>query len=415
MTSQSTIKPVSSQERIMLLDTLRGFALFGILMVNMPLFNNPHTIMMGDYSIWTDALSKSSTWFIRFFFEGKFYVLFSLLFGMGFHLFMQKINENRKVLTVFRIRLMYLLLFGILHVVLLWYGDILVWYALFGFIITWLQKKSNRSLIKWAIGFMLIPILVTAAFTASMFMAMRIPEAAEGMLEGFEQSRAHMQAMTDKAYALYPTGSFVEIINFRLREYSQLLWGVLFFYPNVLSWFLIGMLLMRKGYLRNPEAHKPFFKRLLMISLPIGLSASWVYAHFSPQVDQFDVSWINLFSLTASIVGGFFMAMTYLSLIVMLSQIGLFTRIRRLMAAVGRMALTNYLMQSVVAGFLFFSYGFGLYGKVSPFQGILITIAIYLVQVMWSYYWLKAYRYGPMEWLWRSLTYRKLMPMKRQS
>lgn len=415
MTSQATIKPVSSQERIMLLDTLRGFALFGILIVNMPLFINPHTIMMGDYSIWTDALSKSSTWFIRFFFEGKFYVLFSLLFGMGFHLFMQKIDENRNVLNLFRIRLMYLLLFGILHVVLLWYGDILVWYALSGFVITWLRKKSNRSLIKWAIGFLLIPVLVTTAFTASMFMAMSIPEAAEGMQEGLEQSRMHMQTMTDKAYALYPAGSFAEIVNFRLKEYAQLMWGLLFFYPNILAWFLIGMLFMRKGYLSNPEAHKPFFRRLLMVSLPIGLAASWAYAHYSPQVDQFDISWLNLSSLTLSVAGGFFMAMTYLSLIVLLSQKGLLTRIRRLMAAVGRMALTNYLMQSVIAGFLFFSYGFGLYGKVSPFQGILITIAIYVVQVVWSYYWLKAYSYGPMEWLWRSLTYRKLMPMKRQS
>lgn len=414
MTSQVTIKPVSSQERIMLLDTLRGFALFGILMVNMPLFNNPHTIMMGDYSIWTDSLSKSSMWFIRFLFEGKFYVLFSLLFGMGFQLFMQKIDENRKVLSVFRMRLMYLLLFGILHVVLLWYGDILVWYALFGFVITWLRKKTNRSLIKWAIGFMLIPLVTSAAFMAMMFMALSIPEAAEGMQEGFEQTRSYMQAMTDKGYAVYPTGSFAEMISFRLKEYTQLLWGLLFFYPTVPAMFLIGMVFMRKGYLTQPQEHMPFFKRLLMISLPIGLTASLAYAHFSAQTDQFTLSWLNLLNITTMIVGGFFMAMTYLSLIVMLSQKGLFTRLRRLMADVGRMALTNYLMHSIIASILFFSYGFGLYGKVSPFQGILITIAIYLVQLVWSYYWLKIYRYGPMEWLWRSLTYSKKMPMKRQ-
>jgi uncharacterized protein len=409
-----TFKPVDTQERIALLDLLRGFALFGILMVNMQLFNNPATIMFGDYTIWTDPLSKSATWFIRFFFEGKFYILFSLLFGMGFQLFMQKIDESKSVLSLFRRRLLYLLLFGILHVVFLWYGDILVWYALFGFVMTWLRKKSNRSLIKWAIGFMLVPVVLTAIMLGFMEFALSIPEAADEIQQSAMERHNYMQELTEAAYATYPTGSFAEIVKQRLTEYLLLLPGVFFFYPNSLAMFLIGMVFMRKGYLTNPAEHKPFFKRLLFISLPIGLAGAFVVAQFASQVSQINMSWLMLLVTAGHILGGFFMAMTYVSLMVFCSQRGMFNKLRSLVAKLGRMALTNYLMHSLIASILFFSYGFGLYGKVNPFQGILITIAIYVFQLFFSHYWLKKYRFGPMEWLWRSMTYGRSMPMKRE-
>ncbi len=408
-----TFLPVTGQERIQLLDLLRGFALFGILMVNMPLFNNPFAIIFGGYSIWDDPTSKAATWFIRFFFEGKFYILFSLLFGMGFQLFMQKIDENKSVLPVFRKRLMFLLLFGILHVVLLWPGDILIWYALFGFVLTWMRKKSNRSLIKWAIGFMLVPIVLTTAMMGMMQWAMSIPEAVEGMEHGMMERHEFMLMMTEKAYAIYPNGSFAELVSMRLAEYKLLLPGLLFFYPNALAMFLIGVVFMRNGYLARPAEHKAFFKRLFAISLPLGLSGAFVVAHFSPQVSQLDPGWSSVIVVIGHAVGGFFLAMTYLSLIVFCSQRGMFTKLRQLVADMGRMALTNYLVQSLIATTLYFSYGFGLYGKISPLHGIFIVVAIYLVQMVYSHYWLKAYKYGPMEWLWRSLTYGRMMPMKK--
>jgi uncharacterized protein len=407
-----SFQPVQQQERIELLDLLRGFALFGILMVNMQLFNNPHTIMFGDFSIWKDPLSLSSNWFIRFFFEGKFYILFSLLFGMGFQLYLQKADENKSILPLFRKRLMYLLLFGLLHVVFVWFGDILVWYALFGFVMTWLRKKSNRSLIKWSIGLLLIPIVLTTAMLGFMQLSMSIPEAAAEMEASFAENVSRMQSLTAEAYALYPTGSFVELIRFRLIEWMQLLPGLFFFYPNTLAMFLIGMVFIRMGYLSKPGEHRSFFRRLLSFSLPLGLAAAWTMATYSPEVSQASPSWLMLLVAASHTVGGIFMAMTYISLIVLVTQTALFSRITSLVANLGRMALTIYLMQSLIATTLFYSFGFGLYGKVSPFQGILITLAIYTFQLLFSYYWLKKFRFGPMEWLWRSMTYGRAMPMK---
>lgn len=402
-----SFQPVASRQRIELLDLLRGFALFGILMVNMSIFCNPHTIMFGNYSIWQDPESKAAIWFIRFFFEGKFYVLFSLLFGMGFHLFLQKIDETRAVLPLYRRRLLILFMFGVLHVVFLWFGDILIWYALFGFVLTWFRKKSNRTLLTWSLVFMFIPVVAMSILMLLMEMARNIPEAAESMAVSMAAQQQAMKDLTDQAYEVYASGNFAEQISFRLTEYANLLGGVIFFYPNTLAMFLLGMLFMRKGLLTQASQHKSFFKKLLIYTLPLGLAGGYMLATYSPQVSQSDPGWINVLVMFSHTQGGTALAMSYLALIVMCSQTHRFRWFRQKLASTGRMALTNYLMQSIIVTTLCFSYGFGLYGKVSPLQGIIIALVIYIIQLFLSDLWLKQFRYGPLEWLWRSLTYGK--------
>jgi len=400
-----TLQPVSEPNRIQLLDQLRGFALFGILMVNMAIFTNPHTIMFGNFSIWQDPESKAATWFIRFFFEGKFYVLFSLMFGIGFQLFLQKLDESREVMPVYRRRLFFLFLFGALHVILLWFGDILVWYALFGFVMTWFRKKSNRTLLRWSLFFMFIPVVATSMLMLLMMVFRNIPEAAEGMAEGMAAQQQAMEELTRKAYDIYANGSFGEQLRFRLTEYANLLGGIIFFYPNTLAMFLLGMIFMRKGFITEPQQHKTFFKKLLTYTLPLGILCAYILSTYSPQVTQNDPTWLNVLVLFSHTQGGTALALSYLSLMVMCSNSGRFKWFRRRLASTGRMALTNYLMQSLIATSLFFSYGLGLYGKTSPLHGIFIVLAIFIFQFWYSDLWLKHFRYGPMEWLWRTLTY----------
>ena len=412
--SGTLLHPVGQKKRILILDVLRGFALLGILMVNMQFFNVPFTITMGEGRLWTDPVNTSAWWFIDFFFHGKFYVLFSLLFGMGFFLFLRKADEaGRAIVTIFRRRLLVLLMFGVLHVLLLWYADILVIYALFGFVLVWFRRKSNRTILIWAGVFMLLPVVLTALMAGFINFLLSIPEIAGEMQDGFAQQETQLNELTRQAILTYSQGSFPEIISMRLTEYSYILGGILFFFPFVLGMFLVGMVFGRKGYLADIGKNTGFFNKLLLISLPIALIANFFLAQYAPRTSH-TMPDLELIILNAGFaIGGPSMTFVYISLIALCIHRGWFSWLSEKIAVTGRMALTNYLTQSIIATTIFYSYGLGLYGQVNVWQGIILTLFIYTIQVIWSQYWLKNYRFGPFEWAWRSLTYWKMQPMKK--
>jgi uncharacterized protein len=407
--------PTLPANRIETLDLLRGLAIFGILMVNMPLMNSPMVTIISDVKLWTDLPNLLAGGFLKLFFESKFYVLFSLLFGYGFFLFLNKsMPEGASAVPVFRRRLFFLLLFGIAQIVLLWPGDILVIYTLLGLILILFKRVSDKKLINWALGIVLVPIILNAIIVFFVFLAGFSPEAKEAMEAGFAENARNMSAVIHKALEVYPTGSFSEIVRMRLTEYGMLLPGVLFFYPNVLAMFLLGQYAARKGYLQNTGQHLPFFRKLFKRGLLIGLPLNFVYAaiFLKAQMGQPDI-----YSLIASICIGFggpAMTLAYVSGIVLLRHKGYLQQLASWLSPVGRMALTNYLMHSFIAAILYLSHGFALYGQINIWQSILITIAIFLLQIPLSNIWLKHFRYGPLEWLWRSLTYGEIQPMKRK-
>ncbi len=415
METKPLLKPVDQQRRILVLDVLRGFALLGILMVNMPLFNTPFTVLMGEARIWTDQANQNALWFIDFFFHGKFYVLFSLLFGMGFYFFLRKVDEaGQSVINVFRRRLLVLLLIGALHVVLLWYGDILVIYALFGFIMTWFRKKSNRTVMVWAIVFLILPVFFSALFAAAIKLGMSVPEAAEGIKAGFLEQEKFFENLAQRALIIYSQGSFSEIMSIRLNEYSFIWGGIFAFFPFVLAMFLVGLLFGRKGYFFDISKHIGFFKKLFWYSLPFALLGNWVLAHYI-RVASHTMPGIEQVYMNAGFaVGGPSMAFVYISLVVFCIHRGWLRWLTEKIAVTGRMALTNYLTQTIICTTIFYGYGFGLYGQVNIWQGIILTFVIYIIQVIWSQYWLRYFRFGPFEWAWRSLTYWKLQPLKKQ-
>jgi len=413
---QTTYLPLQQSERHEIYDLLRGVAILGILMVNMALMNAPFVTEMGKFALWTDLFNQRAAWFINFFFTGKFYPLFSMLFGIGFYYFMKKgTDSGGNILPLFRRRLGLLLAIGVLHVALLWYGDILVFYALAGFIMILFRNKSNRALLLWAVALLIAP-LVLILFSVIMFnLALSMPESAPAFIESIEQQEIQMRELMDRAILAYSTGTFGEIFRMRIEEYLYVLSGIVFFLPTVLAMFLVGMLLARKRVFEAIDNNKRFFRLLFGISLPIALIGNLLLAENAKEASLLIMDWNIFLMYLGYLIGGPAMTFVYISTIVYCFHKGYFRKLTLALMAAGRMALTNYLMQSLIATTIFFSYGLGLYGKVNIWQGMMLTVLIFLVQLIISKIWLKHYRFGPVEWLWRTLTYGKRQPFKRDS
>lgn len=408
------LTPTFASQRIIILDVLRGFAILGILMVNMQWMNAPVAVSFSSVSLWNSFPDEISKFIIHVFFESKFYVLFSMLFGYGFYLFLKKPADNPSLnIKVYLWRLILLIIFGVTHVFLLWPGDILIWYGLLGLLLVLFRKVSDCGLLKWAIGILLIPPFITALAVLMIQLAMTVPEAAGEVEKALAEQESNMVILIGKALDIYSEGSFIEIFKMRLQEYGILLPAVFFFYPNVLAMFLIGQYAARKRYLTNIEKHKPFFKKLLKYGLLAGLPVNIIYGILAMNLPVNEMSIWMIISTLLSGFGGPVLTLTYVSAIVLLFHKGKFHKRASWLAPVGQMALTNYLLHSIIAAFLFHSYGLGLYGEVSIWQGIILTIIIFTLQIPFSIFWLKHFRFGPFEWLWRSFTYLKWQPLKK--
>jgi len=404
------LTPVKSKERIIALDVLRGFALFGILMVNMKWFHTPVASLISPHELWSSAPDKAVDFVVKFLFEGKFYLLFSMLFGYGFYLFSQKSSLNtQQVKKIYAMRLLGLLIIGAIHVVFFWPGDILVFYALLGFLLMLFWKKKTKKLIRWAVFFISVPVVFMGLAT----LLTMLPEAAEEMQQSMIERNKMMLNMVEKALMVYPEGRFLELIQMRIEEYTLSLGGILFFHVNILAMFLIGAWAGRKKLLVNIDQNITFFRKLMIIGLSIGLPANLFIAIASLHADVFAPGVISFWVTFATALGSPAFTFGYIGMWVLLLHYGYIHKLSEWLSSVGRMALTNYLMHSVLAVFVFQSYGLGLYGKVSTWQGASAVLFVFILQIVFSRYWLKKFRFGPAEWVWRSFTYLKWQRLKR--
>jgi uncharacterized protein len=407
--------PLKQSERIVVIDVLRGFAIFGILMVNMPLMYEPIASMLTGVAPDAPLHQVISESIIKFFFEGKFYVLFSMLFGYGFWIFLNKSSEGGNgIISVYSRRLFFLLLFGIAHVVLIWGGDILIFYAILGFILILFRNSKGRKIIKWAAWLSAFPIIFSFLMVSMFLIFHNIPEAKEAMEAGVQEGLKELEQLAASAAVIYSGGSFPDIVNMRITEYLTVVRGAIFFFlPVVLGMFLIGFWAARKGIVASYMDYLPFFRKMMWWTLGIGLISNTLYAiAYRQTILSIPDGWSFLSTLT-HITGGIAFGLFYVSVVINLFAMEKADWLKKYLAPVGRMALTNYLMQSVIAVILFHPYGFGLFGRVEVWQGMLLTVAIYIIQIFFSRLWLNHYLYGPFEWLWRSLTYLRLQPLKR--
>jgi uncharacterized protein len=410
---RDSLEPVPRCDRIETLDVVRGFALFGILLVNMELFSWPvHDVLMGK-EVWTAPVDVITDHAVRFFAEGKFYALFSFLFGLGAMLQMERTEARQvKFAGFFCRRMLVLLGIGLLHSFLIWEGDILTVYALLGFLLLAFRKRKPKTLLVWAAICLITPILIYGLIWLLIALVSLLPEAARVIEQEMAKADAEYARLTQENLRVFARGSVAEVFLQRARNVA-FLWQVTWFgVPMVFAMFLLGLYAGRRRLFSEVEGNLGFIRRLLSWGLCVGVPVSVIYViafgFGNPSV--FSFVWVIVIAGLA--IGGPALCFAYAAAITLLLRGGRWRAILRPMAAPGRMALSNYLFQSLVCTTIFYSYGFGLYGSVARALGVALAIGIYAAQLALSVWWLKYFRFGPAEWLWRTLTYGKRQPLR---
>lgn len=410
---QTLTTPVQQQERAQILDVLRGLALFGILLNNIYGFS-------GFGNLPDEARKNFATFqvdeFLNFFqvmlVEGKFYSLFSLLFGIGFSIIL--IRNEQKGIDLFKIfyrRLTVLLLIGAAHIYFLWEGDILLLYALIGFILPLFRNCSNRVLLTWAAVFILSPIVIDAI---KLWVQWGPGDFIIPIAEQIDAKNG-IKGEEWRTYFFRDGSGWQEWRNYQqtgfLYRFSSLLNNNRI--PKVLGMFLIGFYVGRKMIYANLEQYKPLLKKVMFWGFLIGLPFSFAMAIFEGDDKNIYTSRMGILDTVTYAFGVAPLSLAYTASISLLwlkrmsSSLAVF-------APVGRMALTNYLAQTVFGGSLFYGVGFGLGQEFGISFILLIAIAIYCFQVVYSNMWFRYFQYGPLEWVWRQLTYGKKLPLKKQ-
>lgn len=411
------VAPVQQAERIQIVDILRGFALFGILLVNMAIFSQPFQSILFPADPNMPWYDRAATWLIHFLGEGKFYALFSLLFGLGMILLMERIEaRGRKFVPIYMRRLLALLLIGIVHAFLIWPGDILIIYALLGFPLLLLRKARPRTLLIWAVLLIAVPLLFTAAASGLVALGSMTPAGAQQIDQGFAAAEAGYLADVARGNQVYANGSFLEITAQRAYDYMSM--GLISFFVlgfNILAMFLVGARFGKLRIFNDLDAHRPLLRKLLNWGLIVGLIGNAIYATLIMNISRYDVSVELLVATIAQGIGAPLLMLGYVAGICLLALRPAWGRRLQLLAPVGQMALTNYLLESILCTLIFYGYGLALFSRVGAAWGIVLTVVIYLLLIPLSHWWMKRFLYGPAEWLWRSMTYLKLQPIRRQS
>ena len=388
----------------MVLDALRGFALFGILFANLYSFIGFNTLSPEE-RIMLPAGDRGMLFFIDWFIEGKFYGIFSILFGVGFALQAQRFRDrNANFLGYWYRRMVVLCCIGLMHMFFVWNGDILTLYSLLGMFLPLFMNLSNRALLRWIVVLLVIPLVIhgmlvytyDAPFWGSMS---RFSADLQAQLGYADHSLFEMRTSSAPLEVL-----LINILKAIPRPISYLLSGRYF---QVLGLFLIGLLLARQWLpkIRNNDISVPrgviWFGILGLVS---GLGYAWTKFVTG---SYFDVDLMGLFQGLTNHVGSTSLALGISMLFVYIWASGRAEGVFRNLALLGRMALTNYIFQNIIAVLLFFGYGFGLMNKV-PYASIpLFAFSILAAQWAFSRAWLSRFKQGPLESVWRKLTYRK--------
>ena len=361
-------------ERIDAIDILRGIALFGVLAVNLvsefrvSIFQQflPSDPGLGGWDRFVEGL-------IRYGFEMKAFALFSFLFGLGLAVQFERLARTGRPFYWLGRRLGVLLVFGLVHLLLIWNGDILTEYALGGLLV---------------LPLLAAPVWVLAVASGCMFalylfigvvpVGIPWPEA------------AWLQQHVALANQVYASGTWAEILQFSAGELPYILPLHLFIIPRTLALFLLGALAWRSGVMQRPAGHR----RLLACIAAIGIAGG-------ATLSALDV---------ATGIGQTLLAAGYAATVLLLARRPLL----QVFAPIGRMAFTNYIAQSLIFGCIFFGYGLGQFGKLGAAPVLMLGICVYAVQMAYSAWWLRRYRFGPLEWLWRTLMYGTLQPMRRR-
>ena len=399
------VGPVTLSERIQFIDILRGMALFGILAANMRAFFAPLDAYGDIGALFHSRADVLAQWFIDAFIQGKFISIFSFLFGLGFAIQLSRAEARGvRFLSFYPRRLMALALFGIIHGLLIWAGDILLTYAFSGAILLLFRNRQQKTLLWWAGSLIALPLVVNTVFLFLFFSRFHRP---------WMDPKPPDVAKYYSVINIYAHGTVRQIMAQNWVEWKRELPTTLFaIYATAL--FLLGMWVWRRGIVQRLDEYRPILKKVCAWCLPIGLAINIYVATVFALVPRGKVSLWAWSAGTLWLLGSHILSAGYVSGLALIFLHEDWRRWLTPFAAVGRMALTDYLMQSVLCTLFFYHYTTGLYGRIGPAWGLVPTVILYAAQVVFSNWWLQRYRFGPMEWLWRGMTYGKFPSMRRE-
>lgn len=422
--------PVEAGQRIVSLDRLRGVAILGILVMNiyafaMPFIGYTNPLRMGGTEAW-----NLGTWIItHILFDQKFISIFAMLFGAGLVLMTDRAEtRGSKPGRIYLRRQLWLMVIGAAHGYLLWAGDILFVYSLIGLLAYLFRKRQPRTLIIIACLLLPVSLLLNAGNAIQVELMMEEVAAAEAqlargeelddeqheLLEGWKRQRAFMMPTDEDVQEELDAyrGSYAEIVAYRAPLVAMMQLFIPIFYGiwRVGALMLIGMALMKLGIL-TAERSAGFYTRFMLTGYLLGLpltafSASDLFAHGFEPIYMMRVGGI------ANYIGSVLVAFGHIGLVMLLTRTGVLQRVMERFAAVGRMALTNYLMHSLVLTSIFYGYGLGLFGSVPRMAQMAFVAGVVGFQLWFSTWWLARFRFGPVEWLWRSATYWKVQRLR---
>jgi uncharacterized protein len=400
------LRPVAASERVETIDILRGLALFGILAANIRGFAGPPAVYGAPHLFWPALHDRLAQAFIETFIQGKFITIFAFLFGVGFAVQFDRANERgARFGRTYSRRLFLLLLFGLVHALLIWFGDILLVYALDGFLLMLFRKRRNKTVLIWAGVFMMvIPLLITGMFIASQF-GVPLPDPAPKTEE------------IAAAAKIYEDGTFVEITQQRALDAVQNNWVFIpLFTWQVLAFFLAGMFAWRKRVFHPAPESLPLYRRWMWLGLAVGLTGNIAFTVIRWFLDPpaMPTNWTSFLMLPLNVLSVPMLSIGYICLVILICQSEAWRARLHRFAAIGRTALTNYLLQSVIGTLIFYNYGLGFFGDAGPALLLPLTVVLFIAQMYLSPWWLARYRFGPVEWLWRRLTYGGPLAMRRE-
>jgi uncharacterized protein len=401
-------QPLPAAERLPTLDILRGWALVGILVMNMPGFSYSGFAEADGSHLWPSPVDQLAEQLRDLLFSGKFNSLFSLLFGIGFTIQFQRMLERDPAgaPAMYLRRLTVLLAIGIVHACVFWTGDVLHNYALLGIVLLLgLRHVSDRGivlLIGASLVYPLVASLVRLAITTPEFTAERVRQA-----QAFEASNN----------LAYGAGSFLDTVqeNLRVMAYGYFdlwnLWGTFGWYVMLAMTMMIGLLAGRRRWVQRVPELMPQIRRLTVWSLGIGLLCGAAFTVIFELNREPGPSLVKTLGGLCYSLSRLALMVFYILVIVRVAQTAAGRRWFAPFEAAGRMPLTNYLMQTAICITLFNGWGFGLWLKVGPAAGLALALFIFFaVQVPWSVWWLRRHARGPVEALWSRVTYGRARP-----
>jgi uncharacterized protein len=409
------LTPVSNTEREKLMDVLRGFAILGIFIANLRFlsFYNEGETSTGYHF----AIDGKVSFLHAMFVEGKFYSIFSLLFGWGVALQFMRMKEKGIVSTsLIKRRLGGMLILGLLHLIILWPGDIVAFYAMMGFLLLLFKNMSEKKLLIWGTILVLSPIVIY--FLKMNFLWLNAPAGIMFDTNGWiDRHWSHLGDDGSEGLSTSSTSTWIKIWKLNIAGFFGR-YGYLFFVsriPKVLGMFLIGFWLGKNANYKKVLANNSLLKKIALGGFIIGLPMNYMLARYMQnEGDYFQLKMNGFYQTVVYALGVAPLAMAYVATIALAYKAKLGHQVLLVLQPVGKMAFSNYIMHSLIGVLTFYGVGLGLGGQFGPLAWTLFALVIFGMQIILSTIWLSYFNYGPLEWIWRSVTYKKRQPMKKE-